>query len=208
MLARRQTRAALAAEVSRDGGRTWSPSVRIAAQVGGGVNGMRTGGLPSATIDPVSGQMYVVWQDSRYRSNGTPDILLSQSATAANWTAPRRVNSDALNNGVAHFTPDVAAYAGRVYVSYRTRTGTSRFVGYRLASSIDGARIFDAGRALGPPADLRYAAVAPVAFLGDYMGLAATRTGSSPTGPLSSRPTAGAGSHQTLWAAALAVGRP
>jgi hypothetical protein len=51
---------------------------------------MRTGGLPAAAIDPVTGQMYVVWQDTRSNPSGLNDIVLSESSDGGTkWSAPR-----------------------------------------------------------------------------------------------------------------------
>jgi hypothetical protein len=57
---------------------------------------------------------------------------------------------------------------------------------------------------LGPPTNLDVAALAPVAFLGDYMGVAATARRVFPVWNVASRPPDPAARfHQTTWAAVI-----
>ena len=58
------------AQTSHDGGVTWSAPVTIGQFLGSEVPGMRTGGLPAAAIDPTTGRIYVVWQDTRFNPAG------------------------------------------------------------------------------------------------------------------------------------------
>jgi len=194
------------AQTSRDGGRSFGPPHVISRQEGFGPPDIRDGELPSGTVDPRTGTLYVSWTDNRHRTDGQGDILLSRSNDGASWTRPVRVNSDPVNSRIDHFTPDVAAYGGHVYVSFRTRDnahGLSQYVGFRLVESADGGRSFDRGQALGPATNLRYAARAPVAFLGDYMGLAVNGRSIYAAWCVASRPTGGGRYHQTTWGAAL-----
>ena len=169
------------AQTSTDGGLTWGSIVTIAEFLGAGDPGMRTGGLPAAAIDPTNDHLYVVWQDTRFRSDGHNDIVISQSSDdGATWSALQPVNGLDPNGQVLdHFTPDVAAYGGNVHVTYRTRDfagkAPSEFVDERYIVSTDGGATFGGEMVLGPPADLKYAAevVGGRAFLGDYMGVVA-----------------------------------
>jgi hypothetical protein len=169
---------------------------------------MRTGGLPSAAIDPSTGRMYAVWQDTRFNPSGLNDIVMSTSADGQTWTAPRVVNPRVA--GLDRFTPAVAAAGGSVYITYRTRAanGTAPTVSEDYLSSADGGRTFGFERQVGPPTVLQYAAVSdeappPVAFLGDYMGLAATSREIELAWCVASTPSVAELYHQTTWGATL-----
>ncbi len=169
------------AQTSSDGGLTFAPPVTIAEFLGAGDPGLRTGGLPAAAIDPVTGLMYVVWQDTRFRSDGHNDIVISFSADGGDqWSEPARVNGPDPNGTVLdHVTPDVAAFGGVVHVTYRTRDFAgkhpSEFVDERYIVSDDEGATFGGELILGPPTDLKYAAAVTGnrAFLGDYFGVVA-----------------------------------
>lgn len=197
-----------AAQTSHNGGATWSAPVTVGQFLGSGVPGLRTGGLPSAAIDPSTGKMYVVWQDTRFNPSGLNDIVLSTSTNGQTWTAPQVVNPRV--SGLDRFTPAVAAAGGAVYVTYRTRAanGTAPTVTQDFLSSADGGATFGYERQVGPPTVLQYAAVSnesppPVAFLGDYMGLAATSREAELGWCVSSRPMVAEMYHQTTWAATV-----
>jgi hypothetical protein len=195
------------AQTSHNGGRTWTAPVTIGQFLGAGVPGMRTGGLPSAAIDPVTGRMYVVWQDTRFNSSGLNDIVLSVSSDGGRtWSALRPVSPASAS--LDRFTPAVAAYAGKVYISYRSRAGqgTAPAVTEDLIVSGDGGRTFGPQRQVGPAAVLAYAAVADTtttAFLGDYMGLAASARLAVLAWCVSSVPPVPEPYHQLMWAATV-----
>jgi hypothetical protein len=197
------------AQTSHDGGLTWSTPVTIGQFLGSEVPGMRTGELPAAAIDPASGHMYVVWQDTRFNPSGLNDIVLSTSADGGRtWSAPRVVNPKVA--GLDRFTPAVAAAAGAVHITYRTRgaNGTAASVSEDYIASADGGRTFGYERQVGPASVLKWAAVSdeappPVAFLGDYMGLAATPKTAELFWCLSSKPPVSGQYHQTAWGATI-----
>lgn len=194
------------AQTSRDGGRSFGAVHVISRQEGSGPPDIRDGELPSGTVDPKTGTLYVSWTDNRHRTDGQGDILLSRSNDGAVWTTPIRVNRDPVDSRIDHFTPDVAAYGGQVYVSFRTRdnaNGLSQYVGFRLAQSADAGRSFQRGQALGPSTNLKYAALAPVPFLGDYMGLAVNGRSIYAAWCVASPPPGDGRYHQTTWGAAL-----
>ena len=177
--------------------------------LGSGVPGIRTGGLPAAAIDPANGHMYVVWQDARFNPSGLNDIVLSMSADGGQkWSVPRVV--DPMVAGLDRFTPAVAADAGAVHVTYRTRgaNGTAASVSEDYIASTDGGKTFGFEHQVGPPSVLRWAAVStesppPVAFLGDYMGLAAAPRTAELFWCLSSKPPFNGQFHQTAWGATV-----
>lgn len=194
------------AQTSHDGGVTWSNPVTVGQFEGAGVPGLRTGGLPAAAIDPVTGDMYVVWQDTRFSSAGLNDIVLSESTDGGStWSSPRVVNPEVA--GLDRFTPAVAANGGNVYISYRTRgdNGTAPDVSENFVVSTDGGVTFGTEQTAGPPTALQFAAVSieggpTVAFLGDYMGLAATADHAQLAWCVASQPpVSGESFHQTTW---------
>ncbi len=197
------------AQTSRDGGLTWSAPATIGQFLGSEVPGMRTGELPAAAIDPVTGRMYVVWQDTRFNPSGLNDIVLSVSSDGGRtWSAPRVVNPKVA--GLDRFTPAVAANAGAVHITYRTRgaNGTAPSVSEDYVASTDGGRTFGYEHQVGPPGVLRWAAVSdeappPVAFLGDYMGLAASPQKAELVWCLPSKPPVSGQYHQTAWGATV-----
>ena len=79
---------------------------------------LRTGDLtPEPAIDPMTGQLYVVWQDSRFSGGGFDEVAISTSTDAGHtWTTPKRVNT---STGHPAFTPSVAvAEGGQIGISY------------------------------------------------------------------------------------------
>ncbi|MEN3357032.1 MAG: hypothetical protein V7637_1014 [Mycobacteriales bacterium] len=211
-----ETAAHLVARTSTDGGRTWGPEVSIADQVfpglfGGTGPGMRDGGiLASATIDPVTGRIYAVWADSRLRTGGARDVLLAQSPDGRRWSPPQRVDRGSLADGVDRFTPAVAAFGGRVAVTFRDRAlapAPAGLVGMRIAVSRDGGRSFGPAARLGPDSDLGFAARTGQppgnAFLGDYMQVAAGPGVAYPVWAVSGPGAPGVPTHQTTWSATV-----
>lgn len=199
------------ATTSKDGGDGFGPPVVVSSLQATEPPDMRTGGLPSAAIDPLTGVLYAAWQDTRFRSDGLNDIVLSRSFDGgATWTPVTKVTPGQSGNQVDLFTPDVAAYDGLVYVTFRARLNrsafTRRFVGMGFVLSTDGGASFGPPRRIGPLSDLNFAAVASgnLKFLGDYMGVAAIGTEAHPVWNRSAQaPDHPTGPHQTSWSATI-----
>jgi len=196
---------ALVARSSADGGATWSGESVIAARIGGGATGVRCC-LPSAVSDPVAATLYANWIGP---GAGQP-VLVSTSRDGRRWSRPARVDRDGSTASAQHVNSDVAAYNGRVFVSYGSRNATtatrSRYVQQKLSSSYDAGASFGSAVALGARSDLRYAAVAGGLFPGDYIGSAAAGNRLYLAWARSSRPSAGQTirPHQSMYAATLA----
>jgi hypothetical protein len=196
------------AKTSHDGGVTFEPAVVINSFQGGEPPDMRTGGLPSAAVDPVTGDLYVSWQDGRFHDGGLNDIVVSRSTDGGDtWSALVRANPDPPTSDLDHFTPDVAAFGGSVHLTYRTRDnagGASRFVEERYVVSADDGQTFGGELVLGPPADLDWAAQAGGYFLGDYMGLTASANSAHAAWCVSSEPAnPRSDTHQTTWSGTI-----
>src|SRR5262249_54629185 len=161
---------------SEDGGLSWTKPRAIADVRSRGEQGIRDGaGLPSFSVDGVTGNLYVAWQDSRF---GAADqaVLVQSSDGGRTWSDPVRV-SDGPNDAPA-FTVAVAASGNLVAVSYyslqndpQRRFLTDRYV---RISTDGGATFSPSVRATPASFDIRLAAHAGagVSFLGDYAGLA------------------------------------
>jgi len=159
---------------SRDGGSTWTKPSTITKMTVGGVPGIRTGSnLPSATVDPVTGTIYAVYQDA---SRDVADVLLVRSTDGgATWSAPLMVNADP--PGQAQFTPAVTALGGQVHVTWTDGNEPSgepdRYV-TAYARSIDGGQTFGPSVAVSASFDMRDAVdTARGRFLGDYQAVVA-----------------------------------
>jgi titin len=120
----------LVAMRSLDKGATWAAPVNIAddfsiiatdPNTGAGV---RTGEeLPAMAVDPRSGNIYVVWEDTRFSSGARDEVAFSMSNDGGlTWTAPIKINQtpNTVPPGDQQaFTPSVAvAASGQVAVSY------------------------------------------------------------------------------------------
>ena len=155
---------------SDDDGQTWSSLIAVTSPTAD-VEGL----LP---LVQSNGDLTVVYD----QFVGGQDLEVAQTSAdgGATWSSPSRVNGPDPNGEILdHFTPDVAAYGGVVHVTYRTRDFAGKhpsdFVDERYIVSDDGGATFGGELVLGPPTDLKYAAVITGgrAFLGDYFGVVA-----------------------------------
>ena len=145
---------------SGDGGATWSTPVSISnIQFHADAAGIRSGPLPSAAVDGV-GNIWVVWEDCRFRSKCTTnDLVYSTSADGVTWSAVARIPIDDVSSTVDHFIPGVGidpatggttAHVGLHYYYYSQSNCTvstcQLYVGY--ISSANGGSTWNAPTAL------------------------------------------------------------
>jgi hypothetical protein len=168
---------------SDDDGATWTKPRIIADLRSVGVTDpvtgepLRTGDIiPEPAIDPESGQLYVVWQDSRFNGGHYDEVALATSSDGgATWSAPVRVNTP---TGRAAFTPSVRVNAdgvvGVTYYDFRNLepdNATTLPTDYWFTRSTDGGASFGGEQHLAGPFDMKIAPNARGYFVGDYMGL-------------------------------------
>ncbi|MFL5914826.1 MAG: hypothetical protein ACJ752_04210 [Gaiellaceae bacterium] len=182
----------LLVQTSKDGGKNWSAPHRIAQALTTGLSSdpstgrvIRSGAVvPSFALDRASGELYAAWQDSRFTSKRTDQIVLSYSHNGGTtWSPPRLIS----HRGRQAFIPTVAITpSGVVGIAYfespSHRTSDRAPVRYQLAISRDRGRTFRR-MPIGPAFSLRQApllsgipqlAAPPGLFLGDYMGIDAS----------------------------------
>jgi hypothetical protein len=157
----------VAAIRSADGGRSFSPSVTVAATAFQPTPGLRAPPLPSAEVD-AAGTIYVAWPDcgSPCRSN---TIVVSSSVDGIAWSAPGRLALG--GRGRHHVLPGLAAdpaRPGRLALVYYTSTAAT-FLDVGFVTSGDGGRRWSASRRLNAQT-IRYswAAQAGGVMVGDY----------------------------------------
>ena len=174
-------------ERSTDGGATWSKPIVISTNpVTNDVDPetgtpLRTGadiggGLPDIAVDPGSGALYVVWEDSRFTGTHN-DIALSKSIDGGRtWSTPVKVNQTP--NGALAFTPAVDVLPnGTVAVTYydlrnNTSDPTTLPADNFVVHSHDGGATWSEARITPTSFDMDTAPFARGLFLGDYQGLA------------------------------------
>src|SRR5690349_12773842 len=162
---------------STDGGLTFGKDKVIGEIPGGwdfGIEGLsRANGMPVTGVDlsngPNKGTLYVNWIDAR---NGDPDVFVMSSKDGGEtWTAPVRVNDDALKNGKAQFFTWMAvdpADGSVNIVFYDRRDGKGTETGLTLARSVDGGRTF-----VNHKIDVPLFSVNERVFFGDYSSVSA-----------------------------------
>ena len=171
---------------SSDGGNRWGPPIVVSNNpVANDVdpdNGvpMRTGsdiggGLPDLAVDPVSGKLYAVWEDSRFSGGAHNDIALSTSTDdGKNWTTPVKVNQTPVP--VEAFTPMVDVLpngdVGVTYYDIRNNTPAPGLpTDYFIVTSTDGGSTWTESRLTPTSFDDTLAPNSRGYFLGDYQGL-------------------------------------
>jgi hypothetical protein len=141
---------------------------------------LRTGDIiPAATIDPNTGQLYVVWQDGR--PNGFKnDMLLASTSTKGGlqgtWSKPQLVNPP---NDKAAFTPGIAVdrkgRLGVIYYDFTPRlTSPDILLTDTWFTSTTGPGLdFGSRTLIGGPYNTLALPFARGYFAGDYEGLTA-----------------------------------
>ena len=165
---------------STDDGATWTKPQVIAGLQTVGVTDpvtgepVRTGDIiPEPAIDPASGQLYVVWQDSRFNGGTYDEIAVSTSKDGgATWSAPQQLNTP---TGRPAFNPSVRVdNTGAVMVTYydfrdlQAGNTTTLPTGFWRKISHDGGTTFTDERRVGGPFDMKLAPNAEGFFIGDY----------------------------------------
>ena len=180
----------IAAIRSTDHGVTWSKKASVVAPLDLSFGGpydpdnnrpIRSGGLPDATVDPVSGRLYVVWEDDTTQP-GIDEIRFSQSSDGGiTWSDPVKINKTPTNIAPGNqqaFTPTVKVAAdGTVGVTYYDLRENTPAPGlptdYWLVhchSACTNAVSWAESKVAGP-FDEEQAAFARGYFVGDYQGL-------------------------------------
>jgi hypothetical protein len=131
----------------------FTPPIKIAVNDSAGTPAQRASdGLPAAAVDPSSGAVYAVWDDTRFRTDGVNDAVISKSTDGGTtWSAPTRVNPGSKTDKVNHYNVTVAVGEdGAVHVAYRQRdqSGTSPLftptIDTYYQESRDGGKTFSA----------------------------------------------------------------
>lgn len=187
-----KTTSTITAMRSTDHGLTWSAPIPIAQNKSVGVVdsrtqiGVRSGsGIPKAAVDPISGTIYVVWEDARFSNGVRQGIAMSKSKDGGlSWSAPVQVNQIPQ---VQAFTPAIAVAVRNSLTGPKSMLGITYFdfrqVGddlsklptsyWQIVSNDEGATWEESG--VVPPFDMLRSALSGVAhFIGDYHGLAAS----------------------------------
>jgi len=178
---------------STDKGLTWSRVIDISTDQALGAfdpdTGRRIraeGGIPEIAVDPNSGNLYVVWQDSRF--SGVDEIAVSMSTDGGfTWTAPIKVNQTPRSDTAANqqaFVPNIRVAAdgtvGVTYYDFRNNDSnpgvpTDYWIVHCHSDCSDAANWGDEARLSSTSFDIEQAPAArgPFGyFLGEYEGLA------------------------------------
>ena len=108
---------------------TFAPPIDIGENQSAGTPAQRaSGGLPAAAVDPKSGALYAVWDDGRFRTDGTNDAVLSRSTdNGLHWSPVQRINTGSKTDHVDHYNVTIAtAGDGVVRVAWRQRNETGK----------------------------------------------------------------------------------
>ena len=165
---------------SVNGGASWSSTVKISSITDHAAAGnLRSDPLPASAID-ASGNVYVIWQDCRFRANCTSnDLIMSTSADGVTWTTPARIPIDGVASGSDHFIPGLGidpatagstAHLGLTYYFYPTAacgTAPACQLEAGFISSQNGGATWSAAKTLTIPMSLTWL---PNTFAGVMVG--------------------------------------
>ena len=177
-------------------------------------SGLRSGPLPSAERD-ASGNIYVVWQDCRFRATcDANDLVISTSSNGLSWTEPQRIPIDPVDSPVDHFIPGLGvdpntsggrAHLALAYYFYPDSTCTPQTcqldVGY--VTSSDGGATWSPPSRLNPsPMSLEWlASTTQGQMVGDYMSTSFVNSGPVTVFALARTPDTTL--HESMYAAVL-----
>jgi hypothetical protein len=195
---------------------------------GNAIRHQRAGTLLAADVDPTTGRVYVVWEDSLFRTDAANDAVLAWSDNGFQWSAPVRVNPGKTDDDLDHYNPSVAVHKdGTVDVIWRQRqeSSSSDVSTYSVDVNTYLARSHDHGQHFGTPlkvdlspSDTRFGAFSRGGlFQGDYDQVATagdlTYVVRSESYAPSSRtaapdvPSATTDHHQPTWVAVVGTAR-
>jgi len=177
---------AMIAFSSTDGGVSWSASRTIATiQVHTEAGDLRSGPLPSAAVDG-AGNLWVVWEDCRFRGTSCVDndLVYSTSSDGVTWSAVTRIPIDDTSSPVDHFIPGIGidpatsganAHIALHYYYYSedscTQSTCNLYVGY--ISSANGGTTWNDPTALAGPMLLNWLPTSQNGLMvGDYVATA------------------------------------
>jgi hypothetical protein len=160
------------------------PPVDIASNQSAGVPAQRAGSLPAAAVDPASGAIYAVWEDSRFRQDGTNDAVMSRSLDdGLTWAPVQRINPGSTMDHSDHYNVTVAVgEGGTVHVAYRTRDESGKGPAYAPAIDTYYQESTDRGKTFTAPLKVDTVSSNPYydafsrdgSFEGDYNQIAST----------------------------------
>ncbi len=181
--------------ISKDGGASWAGPYKISKLDVIGVtnpdDGTRVragGGIPDISVDPGTGNLFVVWMDARFSAFQYDQIVLSESTDGGtNWSTPIVVNQTPRSTtvgdnqaftSVVHFRPSNGTL-GVTYYDFRSGGSSTKFFIAECASSCSSSTATWTETQIGGPFGIENAPFSTGRgwFLGDYTGL--TDTGSS-----------------------------
>jgi hypothetical protein len=170
---------------SVNGGQSWTRTINVASiNTHTDAGGIRSGPLPTAAVDG-AGNVYVVWEDCRFRPGCTTnDLVIIASANGKKWTAVQRIPIDPTTSTVDHFIPGIGidpttsganAHIAIQYYYYPqtncTESTCQLYVGY--ISSASGGRTWNTAVSLAGPMQLSWLPNSQNGLMvGDYLGLA------------------------------------
>src|SRR5262249_32018869 len=133
------------------------------------------GSIEDVAVDPSTGRLYVVWEDSRFSGTHNDIAMATSTDEGKTWSDPVKVNQT--TGGATAFTPAVDVLPdGTVAVGYydwRNNTPAAGLpVDYFVAHSHDLGTTWSESRLTPVSFDVENAPIARGYFLGDYQGMA------------------------------------
>ncbi|TMD31729.1 MAG: exo-alpha-sialidase [Chloroflexi bacterium] len=178
--------------ISKDGGATWAGPFKISKLDVIGVTNpddgtkVRAGaGIPDISVDPGTGNLFVVWMDARFSAFHYDQIVLSESTDGGTgWSNPVVVNQTPASTtvgdnqaftSVVHFRPS-GGTLGVTYYDFRSGGSSTKFFIAECTSSCSSPAATWTETQIGGPFAIENAPFSTGRgwFLGDYTGLTDT----------------------------------